>query len=59
MSRNQRGVATDWRVRLKLLLYTFVSAPGELRKIQEFSNCVDNLQAHIVSFMHDMRYTAL
>ena len=59
MSQNQRGVVTDQRVRHKLLLYTAVSASGELKKIEECCNCVDNLQARIVFFMHGMRYTVL
>ena len=33
-----------------------VFASGELKKIQECCNCVDNLEAHIVFFMHTMRY---
>ena len=60
MSRNSSSVATDWRVCHKLLFYTVVSDSGELKKYRiECCNCVDNLQAHIVFFMRDMRYNSV
>ena len=59
--KSKGGGATDWRVRHKFLLYTgkVVYASGELKKIQECCNCVDNLPAHIFFFMCYMRYTVL
>ena len=38
---------------------TVVSASGELKKIQECCNFVDNLPAHIVSLKRDMRYNSV
>ena len=36
-----------------------VSASVDLKKIQECCNVVDNMQAHIVFFMREMRYNCV
>ena len=49
-------MATDWRVRHKLLLYLFVFASGGLTKLQECCFYVDYLQGYVVFLLRVMRH---
>ena len=49
MSRNRRGWLLTGEYVHRLLLYMFVYASGELKKMQKCCNFVDNLQALISS----------
>ena len=49
-------VATDWRVRHRILHYLVVVASGELTKIQECCFHVDYLQGQVVFLLRVMRY---
>ena len=60
MSQNSRGwLLQSLSYITALAIYAVVPPSGELKKIQECCNCVDNLQAHIVFFMRDIRHNCV